>query len=121
MLKAMTGSETIPLRAAFLGLRGLPWIALASSDVRARLVLHPDGVEHRVALRTERRRYADILVADYRSAWRTENVELVFRNSPLTFTGNTGDRKVAAHLLRGLKARGVPLSPRAERLLVGGQ
>lgn len=109
-------SITIPLVAAFAGFRGTPWLACAHNSLSPRLKLDADHVEVKV-IRKRRRPYRLIQQVDYRTGIGTRNVILAFSDSLLSFRGNTASESLAREAIRLLRARGCPLSPRAQALL----
>lgn len=106
----------LPLAAGFAGIKGLPWISWASSDIRPRLVLHPDVVEFGV-IRSHRRPYAAVSRVDVRHTAGTCNVVLEFHEQLSSFAGNLVDPDKARLAVQLLAAKGCPLSPRAAQLL----
>lgn len=106
----------LPLAAGFAGIKGLPWISWASSDIRPRLVLHPDVVEYGV-VRSHRLPYAAVSRVDVRRTAGTCNVVLEFHGRLSSFAGNLVDPGKARLAVQVLAEKGCPLSPRAERLL----
>ena len=105
----------VPVRATFLGLAGVPVLALAKNNLSARLRLSPEEVEVKV-FRTLRRPYSRIRRVDVQSFWATRNVELVWRGSVVSFTANVRDDTWRLAVLRFFEARGVALSAAAQRL-----
>ncbi|MBA77665.1 MAG: hypothetical protein CMO30_20545 [Tistrella sp.] len=106
----------LPLAAGFAGIKGLPWISWASSDIRPRLVLHPDVVEYGV-VRSHRLPYAAVSRVDVRRTAGTCNFVLEFHGRLSSFAGNLVDPGKALLAVQVLAERGCPLSPRAQRLL----
>ena len=102
-----------PLRAAFTGLRGVPWLALATNSIAPLLVLDEKHVEYRV-IRLRRRAYALITQVDLRLALGTVNVVLTFADTPFTFTANVGTRARARDVLSILAGRGCAFTERAK-------
>jgi len=111
-----TASLTVTLEAAFLGLRALPWFALAHNSLNPRLILHADRVEYRV-LRRHERPYTAIAEVDYRNWRTTQNIVLAFEESAFTFIANTGVLGRTRAAIARLQAQGCVLSPRAQALL----
>ena len=111
-----TASLTVTLEAAFLGLRALPWFALAHNSLNPRLILHADRVEYRV-LRRRERPYSAIAEVDYRNWRSTQNIVLAFEGSAFTFIANTGVLGRTRGTIARLQAQGCVLSPRAQALL----
>ncbi|MBK0027891.1 hypothetical protein IAE57_17140 [Stenotrophomonas sp. S48] len=111
-----TTSLTVTLEAAFLGLRALPWFALAHNSLNPRLILHADRVEYRV-LRRRERPYSAISEVDYRNWRSTQNIVLAFEGSAFTFIANTGVLGRTRGAIARLQAQGCVLSPRAQELL----
>ena len=111
-----TAPLTVTLEAAFLGLRALPWFALAHNSLNPRLILHADRLEYRV-LRRHERPYSAIAEVDYRNWRSTQNIVLAFEGSAFTFIANTGVLGRTRAAIARLQAQGCVLSPRAQALL----
>jgi len=109
------GGKVIPLLASFSGLRGLPWIGLASNNLNPRLVITPDGISYRV-LGLQACRWADIAQVDVRTLGATVNIGFGFRGSPITFDANVGSIILAARTL-ALLPTDVVLTSRARSVL----
>ena len=107
---------SVPVLATFLGLAGVPILALAKNNLSARLRLYPEEVEFKV-FRALRRPYSAIRRVDAQSFWATRNVELVWRGSVVSVSANIRDDAWRVAVLRFLDARQVALSPSARRLL----
>lgn len=116
LLKETSGGTHIPLIAAFTGVKGVPWVALSWSSLAPRLILQEQDF-HYQAIRLERRPYSDIASVDLHTTIGTVNIVLAFRDSVLTFAGNTGSKDIAAKALAILQQKGCPLTPRARALL----
>jgi len=112
------GGRTIPLVAAFSGLRWPPWIALASNNLNPSLVMAPHGVTCRVLMRRTRA-WHEVERVDVRIFGATVNLDFVFRGSAVTFTANVGSVVLAARVL-ALVPEGIPLTDRARSVLAGG-
>lgn len=97
--------------ATFTGLRGLPWVALASNSLNPVFRIEPQQLVFRV-LRRHQRPYGDICEVDVREAYGTFNLIFAFRDSPLTFVANVGTAARGAQAL-ALLPDSVPLSGRA--------
>jgi len=106
------GGRVVPLKASFTGLRGLPrLVAIASNNASPLLMIYPDRIDYRVIQRRQRP-MGEIEMVDVQTAWRTVNIVLHFRNSPLTFSGNVGTEDAAKAALN-LLPRSVPITPAA--------
>lgn len=105
------GGWIVPLVAGFGGVRGLPWIGVASNNFNPRLVVTPTGITCRV-LRLRHHAFADIARVDLRRFGATVILSFAFRDGILTFDANVGSDALAADVLALLPA-GVPLSDRA--------
>jgi len=117
---AADGGRAIPVIAAFVGIRGLPWwFAVASNNAAPSLVILPSGVRYRV-IRTHERPFSDIERVDVRSAWATVNIEMRFRGDALTLMANVGTKELARATLELLPAT-IALTPRARAILAGGE
>lgn len=101
--------------ATFTGLRGLPWVALASNSLNPVFSVESQQLVFRV-IRRHRRAYADLLEVDVREAQGTFNLIFSFRDTPLTFVVNVGTAVRGAHAL-ALLPTGVQLSDRARSAL----
>ena len=101
--------------ATFAGLRGLPWVALASNSLNPVFRIESRQLVYRV-IRGHRRAYADILEVDVRDARGTFNLIFSFRDTPLTFAANVGTAAHGAQAL-ALLPTGVRLSARARSVL----
>lgn len=110
----------VPLKAAFSGIRRLPWIALASSSIAPRLIIGETGIDYRVVGALRSRAYGEIESVDFRAAWRTRNIVFSFTGSAWTFAGNVADDAAARAALRRLRERGCPLTQRAVAFAAGG-
>ena len=106
----------VPLLASFLGLAGVPLLALAKNNLSARLRLYPDRVETKV-FRTLERPYSAIRRVGTQTTLATRNVELVWRGSVVSFTANIRNDAWRLALLRFLDGRGVSMTPAARSLL----
>ncbi|TKR34283.1 hypothetical protein FCE95_06740 [Luteimonas gilva] len=106
----------MPLVAAFTGWKGVPWVALAHSNLAPRLVLYEGDFLYQV-VRARRRSYREIAMVDVRTTVGTVNVVLEFRDSSFTFAGNTASRQIAAKAVAILMRKGCQLTPRAQALL----
>jgi uncharacterized RDD family membrane protein YckC len=116
----------IPLRAAFVGVKGVDWVALAHNSFNPLLRLYDTEVEARV-FRTHRRPYGAIEYVDFRQGLGTQLLVIAWRDSSVTFSGNlsyVGDLSASEalrELLRLFESKQVPLSPRAQTWLHGSQ
>ena len=117
---AADGGRAIPVIAAFVGIRGLPWwFAVASNNAAPSLVILPSGVRYRV-IRTHERPFSDIERVDVRTALATVNIEMRFRGDALTLMANVGTKELARATLELLPAT-IALTPRARAILAGGE
>jgi hypothetical protein len=107
--------DEVPVKATFTGLRGWPWIALATNSLNPVLRLGERHLGYRV-LRSRERPYEDIEEVDVREAFGTFNLIFAFRGTRFTFTANVGTAARGAQVLARLPA-GVPLSGRARAAL----
>ena len=107
--------EKVPVKATFTGLRGLPWIALATNSLNPVLRLGERHLGYKV-LRSRERPYEDIEEVDVRRTIGTFNLVFSVRDTRFTFTANVGTAERGAQVLARLPA-GVPLSERARAAL----
>jgi len=108
-------NEEVRALATFTGLRGLPWVALASNSLNPVFCITSQHLIFRV-IRRRRRAYADIAEVDVREARGTFNLIFLFRDTPLTFAANVETAARGAHAL-ALLPTGVRLSSRAQSTL----
>lgn len=113
---AADGGRSVPVIAAFSGVRGLPWwFAVASNNANPTLVILPSGVRYRV-IRLNERPFSAIERVDVRTAWKTVNIEIRFRGAALTLAANVGTTDLARQALALLPAD-VPMTDRARAVL----
>ncbi len=108
-------SGEVRVLATFTGLRGLPWIALASNNLNPVFSIERQQLVFRV-IRRHRRAYADLLEVDVREAYGTFNLIFSFRDTPLTFVANVETAARGAQALAQLPS-GVQFSGRARSAL----
>ena len=108
------GGRSVPVRATFTGVRGLPWVGLAHNSLNPRLTITPEGLAFRVLLRG-RHRFDEIEQVDVRSFGATVLVSFSFRGSPFTLDANVGSLSLAASVC-ALLPREVVRSERASAL-----
>lgn len=108
-------SGNVPVVATFTGLRGLPWIALATNSLNPVLRIESQQLAFRV-IRQQQRPCADISEVDVREAYGTFNLIFAFRGTRLTFVANVGTAVRGAQAL-ALLPDSVPLSVRARSAL----
>ncbi|MEZ2300048.1 hypothetical protein [Variovorax sp. RCC_210] len=101
--------------ATFTGLRGLPWIALATNSLNPVCRIEGDQLVFRV-IRPRQRPCTDIREVAVREAYGTFNLIFSFRHTPLTFVANMGTAARGAEVLASLP-EGVPLSGSARLAL----
>jgi hypothetical protein len=109
------GGRVVPLVAAFHGIRGLPWVAVASNNLKPRLVVTPTGIDYRV-VRSGSRTFGQVEQVDVRTFGATVNLSFAFRDSRITFDANVGSEILARAVLALLPGT-VALSDRATKLL----
>lgn len=114
------GGRAIPVIAAFIGIRGLPWwFAVSSNNAAPSLIILPSGVRYRV-IKLRERPFSDIERIDVRTAWATVNIELRFHSEALTLMANVGTQKLARATLE-LLPKNIALTPRARAILAGSE
>lgn len=104
----------VPVVATFVGVRGVPTLALAHNNAAPLLRLDEDGLAYRV-LRKRRRAYAEIARVDYVKSALGRMLELTFASRLFTFVANVADDASAARCIARLQAAGCPLSDRAAK------
>ena len=110
----------VELKAAFGGLTWLPWwISISQSNLSPLLDLQDDRIVYKIIGRGEAR-YEDVVAVDFRRTIGTRNVQLAFKGSCRTFTGNVADDGQARAALAMLRDKGCPLSDRASAYLGEG-
>ncbi|TSD59590.1 hypothetical protein FFI97_004515 [Variovorax sp. KBS0712] len=105
----------VPVVASFTGLRGLPWVALATNSLNPVLRIESEQLVYRV-LRQRERPFADIRQVDVREAYGTFNLIFEFHDARRTFVANVGTAARGAQAL-ALLPESVPLSARAREAL----
>ncbi|QOF76188.1 hypothetical protein [Variovorax sp. 38R] len=105
----------VPVVATFTGLRGLPWVALATNSLNPVFRIESEQLVYRV-LRQRQRPFADIRQVDVREAYGTFNLIFEFRDTRRTFVANVSIAARGAQAL-SLLPQGVPLSDRARKAL----
>lgn len=108
----------VPVVATFTGLRGLPWVALATNSLNPVLRIESEQLVYRV-LRQRERPFADIRQVDVREAYGTFNLIFEFHDARRTFVANVGTAARGAQALAQLPP-GVPLSARAQAAAADG-
>ncbi|WP_447774801.1 hypothetical protein [Variovorax boronicumulans] len=106
----------IPVVATFTGLRGLPWVALATNSLNPVFRIESGQLVYRV-LRQRQRPFADIHQVDVREAYGTFNLIFEFHDARRTFVANVGTAARGAQAL-ALLPESVPLSGRAREALL---
>ncbi|CAM2825995.1 MULTISPECIES: hypothetical protein [Pseudomonas] len=110
--------KAIAVLATFIGLRRLPWVALASNSLNPVFRLEGQQVIYRV-LRQKQRPLGDVSRVDMRSAYGTFNLVFEFADSPFTLIVNLGSASRMAYVL-SLLPPGIPLSERAQAARLAG-
>ncbi|PLC07456.1 hypothetical protein CY658_10920 [Variovorax sp. RO1] len=106
----------IPVVATFTGLRGLPWVALATNSLNPVFRIESGQLVYRV-LRQRQRPFADIRQVDVREAHGTFNLIFEFHDARRTFLANVGTKARGTQAL-SLLPQSVPLSGRAREALL---
>lgn len=108
----------VPIYATFTGHKQMPfWWAIANNSLNPKLRLFEDELELKV-IKTHRRLLQDIAVADaYCGKVKTNNLILIWNDTPWTFTANIIQRNWLIQTLEFLMRKNIALSPRAARLL----
>ncbi|MET0338509.1 MAG: hypothetical protein ABW063_12210 [Caulobacter sp.] len=117
---AQIGSDgsSVPVIAAFTGVRGLPWwFAVAVNNANPTLAITPSAVRVKV-IRTTEHAMADVELVDVRTAWKTVNLHIRFKGQALTYAANLGSRSLARDALTLLPSH-VPMTSRAKALQDG--
>lgn len=105
----------VPVLATFTGLRGMPWIALATNSLNPIFRIENQQLAFRV-IRQRERPCTDIIEVDVREAYGTFNLIFAFHDTRLTFVANVGTAARGAQAL-ALLPHSVPLSARARSVL----
>lgn len=112
------GGTVIPVAAAFAGVKGLPWwFAVATNNANPSLVILSSGIRYRM-IRKHERRFDEIERLELRTAWKTVNIEMHFRDERLTFAVNVGTLSAAQAALALFPAT-VVMSDQAKSVLAG--
>jgi hypothetical protein len=105
----------IPLSASFVGIRGVPLVALGTNSLATYLRLGTTHVVHGMSY--ERSPYARIERVEAMTLPATRNLIFVWRDSPQTFVANLATQAAFIQALRWLDERGVPLAESARQVL----
>jgi hypothetical protein len=115
---------SIPLVAAFCGLRILPFpFALGGNNLNPKLLLYEEHLEYKSLFRTQTKTYQEIAEVDvYVNNLKvfsigTTNIRLSFTGSVFTFMGNLNDLEKLKEVLFFLREKGCWLSDKAASLL----
>ena len=111
--------RTVPLRISFVGLKSLGWVALAHNNLAPLLVLYRDHLEQRVVFK-KARRYSEIERVDVTKT-DTDNLEIAYVGSALTFACKLKSQQDLAGVLEFLASKGVSLGDGAKRRLSAAQ
>ncbi|MDZ4355452.1 MAG: hypothetical protein U1B84_03390 [Variovorax sp.] len=106
----------VPVVATFTGLRGMPWVALATNSLNPVFRIESEQLVYRV-LRQRQRPFAEIRQVDVREAYGTFNLIFEFHDTRRTFVANVGTAARGAQAL-SLLPESVPLSGRAREALL---
>jgi hypothetical protein len=113
----LDGGKVISVKATFAGVRGMPGLfAVATNNASPLFAIGPAGIEYRV-IRKHKRAFADIEQVDIRTAWRTVNIEVLFRGEILTLAVNVGTEAAARSTLALFPAT-TPMTLRARLLAI---
>ncbi|MBY8932485.1 MULTISPECIES: hypothetical protein [Pseudomonas] len=104
--------KAFPVLSTFTGLRGVPWIAVATNSLSPVFRLDGKQLIYRV-IRQRQRLLSDVLRVDTRSAYGTFNLVFEFADSPFTFIVNLGSPLRVTYVLSILPPN-IPLSERAQ-------
>ncbi|MFO2466047.1 hypothetical protein OOJ96_22030 [Pseudomonas sp. 15FMM2] len=104
--------KAFPVLATFTGLRGVPWMAVATNSLNPVFRLDGQQLIYRV-IRHRQRLLSDVSQVDTRSAYGTFNLVFEFSDSPFTFIANLGSPLRVAYILAMLPPD-IPLSERAQ-------
>lgn len=107
---------TVPLRASFTGLKGIPLIALGTNSASPLLRLYDGSLEVKV-FKVARHSYEDIAIVTVFQTIGTHNLTIEWKHSGFTFTANVGDEDTLVQVLRLLETKQVTLSAKARAFL----
>ena len=110
--------KAIPVLASFVGLRRVPWVALATNSLNPVFRLDGQQMIYR-GLRQKQRPLCDVSRVDVRSAYGTFNLVFEFSDSPFTLIVNLGSASRMAYVL-SLLPPSMPLSERAQAARLPG-
>lgn len=105
----------IPLASSFIGVRGIPLLALGSNSLATYLRLGTTHVVHGMFF--NRSPYGWIERVEAMTLPATRALIFVWRSSPQTFVANVATDAARLQALRWLEERGVPLAESARQLL----
>lgn len=111
-----SNGTSIPLLAAFAGIRDVPLICFGRNSLSPELVLYPDSFRHKVIF-AQTSRYDEVAEVSVRHGYRTELARFTFRDKFFTFDANLNNAESLKKLVSFLKQKGIPLSKDAEELI----
>lgn len=106
----------VPIRAAFLVLKGLPLLSVASNNMNPRMTLFEDHMEYRV-LKLTARSFRDIAMIDARRALGGSNLIVHWQAVWFSFSASVQDVVALAALLQFFRGKQLVLSDAAQEIL----
>jgi hypothetical protein len=106
----------VPLLASFTGIKRIPLVALSHNSLSPALTIYEDSLKYKV-FKEKIVPYSEIYEVDILDTIGTKNVEIVFKNSFFTFSGNLFDKDNLLEVLKFFKRKNVNLSLSANRYL----
>ena len=113
-------SVSVPLLAAFIGLKVVPFFSFGYNNLNPKLRFFSDHLEFK-CFRTQRRAYSEIQCIEVLRAksLATQNLELHFKNSSFKYIFNVVNAETLRKALEFLENKGCVLSPQAQNLAKG--
>ena len=106
----------VPLLASFTGIKQIPLVAISHNNISPVLIIYEDSIKYKV-IKKKSMPYSEIYEVNILDTIGTKNVQIVFKNSFFTFSGNLFDKDNLLEVLKFFKRKNVNLSPSAKKYL----
>jgi len=106
----------VPLLASFTGIKRISLVALSHNSLSPALTIYEDSFKYKVFKETVVP-YSEIYEVDILDTVGTKNIEIVFKHSFFTFSGNLFHKDNLLEVLKFFKRKNVNLSSSANRYL----
>lgn len=113
---------SVPLLAAFIGLKAIPFFSFGYNNLNPKLRFCADFLEFK-CFRTQTKAYAQVERVEILRAQSlaTQNLELHFKNSPFKYTFNVVNSDTLKKALAFLQGKACPLSAAAQAFIKEGK